>query len=1359
MSDITIIFPTLQNVHNYSGDVKLRFWYTGCVGQNFITSDGITAVMCGTSQGNWYVEADVAVVGSTLNVDATVLTSTDNSNTASVLCSAQFYVNDSPADFFFQDWIITATLGTTLNWSQLWIYNQQATPAYTLSAAYLTAPQVAALILATAAQKANVSPLVDPVNGHYGITALSVAPASSDDPIARGINDITNPFLISRTGVPAVSGVTAQGLDIALTGTQDSLDFGGLMGAKVALTWNGTGSAFHQTLQPLVARATHSGTGRIDFANGATVTVANSGNGILQAPQAYSGVVQNLNASVMGQGAVYFADWFQSGTASVSTYSALFQGRFRNFSGTPTTPAVYGAYFTGWTKAGGSTVTLASVIKVDDSTRIGTTSLVIDSTSLADSLLQGGLTLGVNAATSGVLKFKGSTSGTVTLQPKAAAGTWSLTLPDTAGTSGFVLQTDGTGITSWVAQSGGGGSSPGGSNTQVQYNNAGTLGGITGATSNGTRFFATDPQFTAPVTLIGLGAALGTHFLKWNSGTGVVSTDNTAYTTSGGALSDLASIMIGDVTGAYSAVGPTFTTTIGIGKVTNTMLAGGITENKLVGTDIFRLGTITTGVWNAGNVTANGNLASVAATGNVFIKDASTGFQSATTLVVTPQANNSIRSTNFTSGLVGWGINALGDAEFANVDVRGAIHASVITYNAILATSGTLGVFKAAAKLLNDVIVTAGPTYGTTTFTIDVEDQDGLTHAASQLFVVNDILRLKDGLIGDTWFKVTAVSDQTTFWRYTASIQAGSNTVTYRAGLGVADYGQSGAGFIILTADQTNSPYEQMATHAATFTAASSAGTLILTPQLRLGNLNGSYGYASDIYGFAAGQYGAASKSWISVDQTNGIRIGNNTTQLAQWNVSGDILVGQQSAGQSNTFISAGAFSIRSNTTSLFNINTSGSVRIGTDISAAATTNLFVSNQAALYNSESFAVGDILIGDNTAASNFGNIKITAGAIKIRRGTTDYITLSATDAQFTNLIKMTGASAAISLGTTPPTSASAGTGIWIDRTGIYGLNTNVLQTKMDATGVISAGAGNVTLDAQGLVLAFAAAGTAAIRWASGPVSYPITIGVTGTATSPQRLDIIRATNDTGVSSYEMQVASSLSSGSIFLDIIADGGNARSFVTLGNNQNPTTKPFLGLMLFNGTYITDTPTLPAALLDVVSRDAATAAFTDAAVLRHNSTGTPAANFGVSILYTLNSSTTKDQNAARVGALWTDATHASRTSAVAVQTVNNAGALAEIARFGTVSNFFKGGDVASAGTITPTGNLFHVTGTTNITSVSGTGIVAGTKITIIFDGVLTFTDGSNLKLAGNFVTTADDTITLAYDGTNWYELCRSVN
>ena len=53
------------------------------------------------------------------------------------------------------------------------------------------------------------------------------------------------------------------------------------------------------------------------------------------------------------------------------------------------------------------------------------------------------------------------------------------------GTNGYVLQTDGAGNISWVAQTGGGGNgSPGGSNTQIQYNDAGLFGGSTGFTFN-----------------------------------------------------------------------------------------------------------------------------------------------------------------------------------------------------------------------------------------------------------------------------------------------------------------------------------------------------------------------------------------------------------------------------------------------------------------------------------------------------------------------------------------------------------------------------------------------------------------------------------------------------------------------------------------------------------------------------------------------------------------------------------------------------------------------------------------------------------------------------------------------------------
>jgi len=48
----------------------------------------------------------------------------------------------------------------------------------------------------------------------------------------------------------------------------------------------------------------------------------------------------------------------------------------------------------------------------------------------------------------------------------------------TGGSNGYVLQTDGAGNLSWTAQTGGGGNgNPGGANTQVQYNNAGSFGG------------------------------------------------------------------------------------------------------------------------------------------------------------------------------------------------------------------------------------------------------------------------------------------------------------------------------------------------------------------------------------------------------------------------------------------------------------------------------------------------------------------------------------------------------------------------------------------------------------------------------------------------------------------------------------------------------------------------------------------------------------------------------------------------------------------------------------------------------------------------------------------------------------------
>ena len=77
-------------------------------------------------------------------------------------------------------------------------------------------------------------------------------------------------------------------------------------------------------------------------------------------------------------------------------------------------------------------------------------------TQLASIDKDGVLTLGAAATTTGKMKMKGTTSGTVTQTVAAAAGTWTFTLPTSGGTANYVLSTDGSGVTDWVAQSGGG---------------------------------------------------------------------------------------------------------------------------------------------------------------------------------------------------------------------------------------------------------------------------------------------------------------------------------------------------------------------------------------------------------------------------------------------------------------------------------------------------------------------------------------------------------------------------------------------------------------------------------------------------------------------------------------------------------------------------------------------------------------------------------------------------------------------------------------------------------------------------------------------------------------------------------------
>lgn len=84
---------------------------------------------------------------------------------------------------------------------------------------------------------------------------------------------------------------------------------------------------------------------------------------------------------------------------------------------------------------------------------------------------------GVDSSVRGSAIFH-TTDSSVTLQgSNSTTADYTLTLPTTAGSSGQILSTDGTGVLSWINPSSGG--TPAGSNTQIQFNNGGSFGAST----------------------------------------------------------------------------------------------------------------------------------------------------------------------------------------------------------------------------------------------------------------------------------------------------------------------------------------------------------------------------------------------------------------------------------------------------------------------------------------------------------------------------------------------------------------------------------------------------------------------------------------------------------------------------------------------------------------------------------------------------------------------------------------------------------------------------------------------------------------------------------------------------------------
>jgi len=113
------------------------------------------------------------------------------------------------------------------------------------------------------------------------------------------------------------------------------------------------------------------------------------------------------------------------------------------------------------------------------------------------------VTIGVASTSTGALKLANASSANlVTVQSGNNSAAWSMTLPTSAGTNGYLLQTDGSGGTSWVTPPATGltvGSTAisGGTSGRILYDNAGTLGEKT-VTGSGDVVLATSPTLVTP---------------------------------------------------------------------------------------------------------------------------------------------------------------------------------------------------------------------------------------------------------------------------------------------------------------------------------------------------------------------------------------------------------------------------------------------------------------------------------------------------------------------------------------------------------------------------------------------------------------------------------------------------------------------------------------------------------------------------------------------------------------------------------------------------------------------------------------------------------------------------------------------